>query len=119
MKWLTWDYGRQKSGYSKLLLAISKRFKFDCYLIRVPGGCDIPEHTDPAVDGYEHHRINITLNRPAPGTGRIYVAGPVRWIGKRIMIFRPDLYRHSMTSPDFLFCNAMYILTIGWLKKKP
>jgi len=119
MKWLRWDHGRQGSGYSKMLLAQSKFFKFDCYILKVPDGVGIPEHVDPAIEGYEHHRLNAILNKPCVGTGQIVVKGPIRKIGERIMIFRPDLYPHSMTPVSYIWSdNSLYILSIGWLRKK-
>lgn len=119
MKWLQWDYGRQGSGYSKLLLAMSKRLKFDCYILRFPDGVGIPEHTDPAVDGYEHHRLNIFLNSPCVGTGKVTINGPYKsWFNDRIQLFRPDLYKHNMTPVEFIWSkDSLYILSIGWLKK--
>lgn len=121
MKLLRWDNGRQLSGYSKMLLATSKLLKFDCYLLRVPQGCAVPPHTDPAVPGYGHHRVNIQLNRSVLGTGKMLVEGPVKlFLFGRAAYFRPDLYLHWMTpGDDFIQTDHnTYILTIGWLRRE-
>jgi hypothetical protein len=120
MKWLRWDTGRQLSGYSKMLLAASKLLKFDVYLIKIPVGCGIPEHTDPAAPGYEHHRLNIALKSPCIGTGKMHVKGPAKiFLGGRGILFRPDLYKHRMDPVDFIFSNeSMYLLSIGWLRRE-
>ena len=120
MMWLRWDTGRQLSGYSKLLLATSKFLRFDCYLIKVPVGCAVPEHTDPSIEGYEHHRFNIEIKRPAIGSGTFHIQGPAKqfWGGRGVR-FRPDLYAHSLTAVDFIWSDqSMYILSFGWLKRK-
>jgi len=107
------------SGYRKMLLATSKLFKFDCFLIKVPDGCAIPEHVDPAIDGFEHHRLNIAIVS-SPASSKMHVDGPAKifWRGKAIL-FRPDLYRHRVEPhPIFSGEQALYLLSIGWLKKK-
>ena len=119
MKFLSWDDGRQLSGYSKMLLAISERFKFDVYLIRIPDGCGVPKHRDPAKEGFDHHRVNIAINKPSLGTGNMHIAGPAKkFLFDRIIYFRPDLYVHSMDPVDFIWSDhSAYILSIGWLRK--
>jgi len=120
MKWLTWDKGRQDSGYEKMLLATSKFFKFDCYILKFPDGVGIPTHVDPSIPGYEHHRFNFFLTTPSIGTGVVTIEGP-HWETKhgRAHKFRPDLYQHHMTPARRIWSNnATYILSIGWLKKK-
>lgn len=120
MKWLTWDKGRQVGRYSKLLLATSKRLKFDMYIIKIPDGSAIMEHRDPALEGYEHHRFNLFLNRFGRIDNNIKVQGPSSsWMNGRAVKFRPDLYLHSMRHIDQLWSgNNTYILSIGWLKKE-
>lgn len=49
MRWFKWQLGRQNSGYRKMLLAESKRFMFDCWLIDIQTGVEIREHTDPEI----------------------------------------------------------------------
>lgn len=120
MKWLKWESGRQDSKYSKLLLATSSFFKFDMYILRFPDGEGIPPHTDPSIENYEHHRLNIFLNSPCVGTGLVKIDGPhKRWWNDRIHLFRPDLHTHSMTPVSFIWSrDSLYILSIGWLRKK-
>lgn len=119
MKWLRWDKGRQGTGYGKMLLATSRLLRFDCYLLRIPDGVGVPEHTDPAVPGYEHHRLNVFLKRPCIGTGVVSIEGQHRrWLGGRVHLFRPDLYPHSMTPVETMWSDEhAYILSIGWLRR--
>ena len=118
MKFWRWDEGRQLSGYSKMLIAASRLLKFDCYLIKIPTGAAVPEHKDPATEGYEHHRFNYVLKAPAYGSGKFHIHGPAKRVGQRGVLFRPDLYAHSLSPVDFIWSNqSMYILSIGWLRK--
>ena len=119
MKLFRWDKGRQDARYSKMLLATSQRFKFDCYLLKIMDGSAIPEHTDPAVEGFEHHRVNMFLLCTQPYDRHLAVQGPSKtWLFGRIMYFRPDLYKHSMRHMNQMWTGkATYILSIGWLKK--
>ena len=118
MKPFRWYEGRQ-GGYFKMLLATSRRLKFDCYVLRIPDGAEIVPHRDPTSPGYGHHRINVILKRPCIGTGVIEVDGPSRWFGGRIMYMRPDLYTHWMTKVDMMWSReSVYILSIGWLRKE-
>jgi hypothetical protein len=55
------EKGRQGSGYSKFTLAHSKWFKLDATILRLPTDTHVPPHKDPSLDGFEHHRVNITL----------------------------------------------------------
>jgi len=54
----SWERGRQRSGYDKLLLLAGQRF--DVYLLRFPVGSSVPRHRDP-VDGARHLRLNVVL----------------------------------------------------------
>lgn len=118
-KWLRWEDGRQEGRYSKLLLAISQRLKFDCYLLKIQDGSAIPAHTDPAIPGYEHHRVNIFLNRFGKYNRNLRIHGPYRsWLNERIVLFRPDKYEHYMRHVDQVWSEkSTYVLSIGWLKK--
>lgn len=119
MKLFTWENGRQGGAYQKLLLAISHRFKFDCYILRIRDGTEIPKHTDPAIPGFGHHRVNIVLKKPCIGTGQIEVDGPCKKFGDRVTYMRPDLYPHWLTKVDMMWSNeSVYILSFGWLKKE-
>lgn len=118
MKYFTWDDGRQLSGYRKMALAISKRFKFDAYVIKIPDGCGIPKHKDLSIPGFEHHRINIELKRGC-FAGQVRVKGPFeRFLFGRGMYFRPDKYVHWMTPHSFIegSSDSTYLLSIGWLR---
>ena len=110
-----WQEGRQGSGYRKALLATSKFLKFDLYLLHYPDGSYIAWHTDPAVEGYEHHRINITLKKPRGGGQFITRKGNVTIMWKsRIVKFRPDITEHCVS-----MCHGeRYVLSLGWLRKK-
>jgi hypothetical protein len=119
MKLFKWDEGRQYSGYRKMLLAVSTRLKFDVWLIKIPDGSGVPSHTDPATPGYEHHRLNIMINKPGVGSGKMQVKGPAKiFLFGRAILFRPDLYEHWMTPVDFIWSeDSTYLLSIGWLRR--
>lgn len=112
-----WEHGRQGGGYSKLMLAVSKRLRFDCYLIRLPTGSRVNWHNDPAPEGFEHHRINITLRRPrVSGLTLIYdLEGKRPRIEERqVYRFRPDVQRHRVTP---IKEGELLLLSIGWLRR--
>lgn len=110
---LKWIEGRQGSGYFKMPLWISERFKFDVYLIKIPEGVVVPTHTDPAVEGYTHHRINFTyrgfVNLPCY---RMYVLGK-QFRFWRFTYFRPDKYAHGLRKTK----QEIQMLSIGWLRR--
>ena len=112
-----WEEGRQGSGYRKLLLASSSRFKFDCYLIEMGEGIDVPMHRDPCPPGFEHHRINITLKFPAIGGYTLVAtdetAVKVRLLEQRAYRFRPDLYSHMVSR---VVRGKLLLLSFGWLR---
>lgn len=116
MKYLTWQSGRQGGGYDKLLLAKSERFKFDLYLLRFPEGSSVQVHRDPSPDGYEHHRINMTL-RAAEKGGVTFIEQknasmlPMR---RAIYRFRPDRLWHYMSRVEK---GSVLLLSLGFLKK--
>lgn len=119
-KLFRWEHGRQGGGYSKLTLVSSKLLKLDLHLIRFPPNTRAKWHTDSAPEGYEHHRINVTLRRPRVGCGGltlIYDRNYVRpWLAtKRIYYFRPDLQRHTVTEVRL---GSLLLLSLGWLRKK-
>lgn len=114
---LKWIKGRQAGDYEKLPLIVSKRFKFDLYLLRFPDGSSVPWHRDPAIEGYRHHRINLTLNSCCVGSGVFLVDGPYTKLGPLVK-FRPDIYLHCLTKVEKIFSNQyLYMLSIGFLKK--
>lgn len=122
MKLWRWEHGRQNGEYSKFTLLFSKRFKIDAYIIVIPDGVEVPWHTDPSIDGYEHHRVNITLWKPKHGGDTTIDLGgelgkgmppnyknPGRWYH-----FRPDLYRHCVSEVMY---GKLILFSFGWLRK--
>ncbi len=124
MKLFRWEHGRQNGGYSKFTLAFSKRLKFDCYIIRLPVTSVVPHHRDPAPEGFEHHRVNITLRSAKVGGTTFIACSPERpGIGPRTMHyeeapkvyhFRPDLYTHFMSA---IMKGEVWLLSFGWLRR--
>jgi len=86
---LRWQQGRQGTGYRKLLLARSKRFRFDLYVIDYPPGTSIPEHTDPVV-GRRHWRANLRL------WGSDAFVGAAAFRLGPLIVFRPDITPHAV-----------------------
>lgn len=124
MKLWQWERGRQNGEYSKFTIAFSKRLKFDCYIIVIPDGAEVPWHIDPTPSGFEHHRVNITLWKPKHGGDTTIDLGgprgeamppnyvqPGRWYH-----FRPDLYRHCVSEA---INGNLVLLSFGWLRKIP
>lgn len=109
---MRWVEGRQGSGYFKLKILESKLFKFDIYLLKFPVDSYINLHTDPALPGYKHHRLNIVLK--APKKGGTFVLDGLEQKG-RIHKFRPDIQMHNLNRIEE---GIRYVLSIGWLKKK-
>ena len=109
---MKWEVGRQNSGYFKKKLLESKKLLFDVYLLKFPQGTMVHSHTDPAVAGFEHHRINVVY-WPAKNGGKLWVKGQVT--NGRIVKFRPDIQSHGMT---MVYLGTQYILSIGWLRKE-
>ena len=114
----TWEEGRQSGGYRKLTLAASKWLKFDCHLIVLPEGSEVPEHTDPAPGGYVHHRINITLTFAKRG-GITWIRSLGDWdwplpMTDRIYRFKPSINPHGVMKVE---SGALRLLSIGWLRK--
>lgn len=108
MQLFRWVAGRQNSGYYKMLLIASKIFKFDMYLLKFPAGVGVPEHRDPSVFGYEHHRINIVLYGDV---NKLVVSR--KSVATRIQHLRPDIETHSLGPVQ----KTTVMLSIGWLKK--
>jgi hypothetical protein len=112
MKFPKWQEGRQGTGYKVLTLINSKFFKFDCHILKYPEGSSIPPHKDPAKEGYEHYRLNITLKRSK--IGGYFNCANTLYRSLRVALFRPDLETHSVME---VLLGTRYVLSIGWLKK--
>ncbi len=86
---LRWQVGRQGTGYRKLLLAQGRCW--DLYVIDYPPGSCVPVHTDP-VPGRQHWRANLRLWGEDAFEGTAVVR-----LG-RLVIFRPDIAPHAVTT---------------------
>lgn len=113
--WLKWTDGRQGSGYRKMLLMMSKLFRFDVYLIHFPPNSYIHWHVDPVTEGFEHHRLNIVLKKSKNG-GQFKTQNNkliFNW-KSRIIKFRPDVVSHAVSPVT----TSRWVLSIGWLRRK-
>ena len=110
-KLFSWERGRQRSGYDKMLLCrIFAPFKFDVYLIKFPQGSEIKPHIDNVKTG-RHFRLNITLKHAAKG-GEFICDNPIINYN-RVKLFRPDIEQHQVSKIEK---GSRYILSIGWIK---
>jgi hypothetical protein len=106
MKWVP---GRQNTGYEKLTL-IERGFKFwklsgfDCHIIKYADGSFIPPHTDKVIG--KHYRFNFILKYPTSG-GEF--SCEKFWKLGRLIFFRPDLYKHSVSK----CVGTRYVLSFG------
>lgn len=111
MKLWRWEYGRQNTGYKKLLLLRSKwLLKFDCYILKFSEGVEIPAHID-TVDSGRHYRLNVILKSASLG-GQFH-CDTCLFETTRIKLFRPDLYLHSVSKVE---AGSRLVLSIGWVK---
>ena len=111
-KLFSWERGRQRSGYDKMLLCrIFAPFKFDVYLIKFPQGSEIKPHIDNVKTG-RHFRLNIILKHAAKG-GEFICDNPIINY-HRVKLFRPDIEQHQVLKINK---GTRYILSIGWIKK--
>lgn len=94
-KWLRWEEGRQHTGYFKMLLGGSVRFKFDVYLLKFTQGASIPFHTDPVANA-RHFRLNIVIKAAHSG-GQFLCDKPLWTLGKRVFFFRSDTSLHAVS----------------------
>lgn len=116
---IPWVLGRGIGGYKKYSLFESKKHKCDAHLIYYPPGSSVRPHADPAPYGHEHHRVNITLVRPAAGGLFKFVAHKNKLVESpdgRIVRFRPDSVRHWITPVKN---GYRLVLSIGWLNNTP
>jgi len=88
---MRWIEGRQGGAYSKLKLF---QLSFmDCWLIKYAPNYSMPKHKD-SVEGKKHFRLNIELS----GKGKFICEKTIVNIFNKIILFRPDLYEHSMVN---------------------
>ncbi len=119
-EWLRWIDGRQGGGYERMLLLRSAWFKFDFYLLRLPTGAIVQPHIDRVPDGFEHHRINITLRSARSGGVTFIDPKPVSRerstydIAPKHYRFRPDIQRHGVNK---VLEGSVLLLSFGWLKR--
>lgn len=115
-----WQYGRQGSGYRILKLFESALLKCDCYILHYPEGSYINTHVDPAIEGFEHHRINIVFKDCELG-GNFYLEDPYDdnrpdyegWDGfYRFVKFRPDIQPHGVSR---VIRGNRWVFSFGWL----
>jgi hypothetical protein len=70
---------------------------WDAWLLRYPDGAHIAAHTDPAMDGHRHVRLNALLQAPVEG-GELTLGGEVvvLEVGDAI-VFAPDAQAHAVS----------------------
>lgn len=113
----SWIKGRQGTGYERLTILQSQRFKCDLHILRMAPGTMIPPHTDSIPphlrkQGYKKHfRFNIVIKKALGGNFATNALGLVR---KRWALFRPDIDKHWVTP---VHLGTRYVLSIGWLTK--
>jgi hypothetical protein len=126
---LSWEEGRQQTGYFKssvhgneqiseiilrclVYIGASPKSGYDCYLIRYPEGSHIPPHVDDAPFGARHSRLNI-LVKSADFGGILKVCDEeIEIFDGDAYYFRPDLYEHSVTTIEK---GERVILSVGTL----
>ena len=116
MNLIKWEEGRQKGGYLKFKLFQSKKFKFDIYILKFPVGSFVPPHTDPAVKGYKHFRLNVILKNAKEGGVFSIMSKTFNFKSKffgRINFFRPDKHVHRVSKVKI---GTRYVLSIGFLR---
>ena len=117
MKLFRWEHGRLGQGYSKLTLLYSTALNIDAYILVVPTCGVVPHHRDPVPNGFEHHRVNITLRKPKRG-GITYIEagnpGCYEAGQGRMYRFRPDTRTHFVTA---ILKGQLWLLSFGWLRK--
>jgi len=122
MGWPRWQPGRQGGGYRKMRLVQGRWW--DCYLIDYPVGSRVSRHRD-CVPGRSHWRLNIvvlgqcdvTVYHPyEPGRDGIFYASPDpprRWLGGRVVLFRPDVNVHEVRPVE----RRRVVLSFGWARR--
>lgn len=104
MNLFSWNKGRQNTGYEAFPVLITKILDF--YVLRYKTGTSIPEHVDPISDR-RHYRLNVILNTVDGGD---FNCEKMIYNSKRIKLFRPDLYKHSVSTVK---SGTRYVLSFG------
>lgn len=112
MKLWRWEAGRQNAEYRKFTLFYSKLLGIDAYILNIPRGSYIPQHTDP-VPGFDHHRVNITLTGEIIMRTKPWKHPGVKRIGTWFSYFRPDAIVHWVPPAS----KNTYVLSFGWVRK--
>lgn len=131
-----WAPGRQGSGYSKYylrdapLMEAQRSFvhqaqqvlanhvndgkateHMDALLIRYPPGSSIPDHKDPAPEGFSHHRLNVLLSEPS-GSGTLFIEGrPVAMSAGDAVVFSSGSQTHRVDAVH----QGRLVLSVGIL----
>jgi len=111
MKWVP---GRLGSGYFKFPLVSASLFGygFDSFILKMPKGSEIKLHTDPAIFGKRHFRINF-ITREAKSGGYFIVVrnNASTHTNSRVNIFRPDIEEHRVSRINE---GTRYALSFGF-----
>lgn len=107
-----WIKGRQQEcEYQKFCFLYAKLFNFgfDGYILKYAPHAYLPQHVDK-VDSGEHYRFNIVLTK---GWFKTWCEKNIfSFFNDRIVLFRPDLYKHSMLNGD----KERIVLSLGFKK---
>jgi hypothetical protein len=106
MNWLKWAPGRQGGDYQKKLIIAMRLpwlFGFDMYVLKFAPNFNLPEHIDK-VDKGIHLRMNIIIK----GSGEFKCEKSIIRT-RRLILFRPDKYLHSMKNGD----SERKVISIG------
>ena len=107
-KWVDGRLSDKNNVYKVFHLIISRRIGLDMNIIKLEIGNHIKEHTDIVADK-EHYRLLFILKRPKRG-GVITIDNPIiKWFN-RIVLFRPDTSKHSVSEVEE---GTLWLLTVG------
>lgn len=110
---LNWEKGRTTGGYRKLRIFEIKSLKVDCYILHYPKNSYVVTHQD-VVKGFNHHRLNIVLKRPAVGGVFYCWHQDQKKLGSRFVKFRPDIQPHGVFKVEE---GSRWVLSFGWLRR--
>ena len=110
LKKLPWKSGHAETGYQKIRLFESARFKCDSYLLYYPCGSEIPAHVDSVSFG-RHYRVNVILKKALVG-GDFICADPI-FSKFGVNLFRPDISPHAVSRVE---SGYRVVLSFGWVR---